>query len=431
MGTEAAAKHVKVSDFFAKYVAYARELGLADARVDLLRDDGVIEVGGREIVNFGSCGYLGLNTDPRVIESAKRALDRFSSSLSSSPRYMAASLYGELIEKMNLITGAHVLLAPTTTLGHIGAVPVLVGPDDMVFMDRQSHSSVHTACEILKARQIPVMKLPHNDMTVLNDLLEEHSESYKKVWYFADGLYSMHGDYAPFGELSEMLTRFGNLHLYVDDAHGFGWAGRNGRGMALEQLGVHPRIVVSGGLSKSFGANGGFLAFGDPDLPEYVGARGTTFTFSGPIPPASLGAGVAAADILLSDEFEGLQQKLYRQIEATVSLTGENGLDVMDNTPTPVWFVRIGEAEDTAMVAAGLLQSGFFTNASVYPVVPMGESGIRFTNTNLITMGQLEAFVSTMGGLVASVSTQIEVAIDLTSGDELERAGEVDRLPDQ
>lgn len=418
MRTGTAAQHARAADYFARYVAHARELGLAEVQADMLSDDGTVEVGGRRLVNFGSCGYMGLNTHPRLIEGAKHALDRFSTSFSSSPRYMAPTLYSELTELLDQVTGSHVLLAPTTTLAHLGALPVLIGAEDLVVMDKQSHASIHLACEVLTARGVPVETVAHNDAGALEKVLTDRADGYARVWHLADGLYSMHGDLAPFDRLEDLLARFETLHLYVDDAHAFSWAGRFGRGFVLERFGNHPRVVVAGSLSKSFGAGGAFLAFSDPDLPGYVSSRGSTFTFSGPIQPAALGAGVASAEILLSDEFVSRQATLMEHIDRTATLVADAGLETVKPARTPIWFIKIGEALDSAQVAVRLLKRGFFMNASVYPVVPMGQSGIRFTNSVLLSLTQLEEFVGAMAESVTEVRDAIDVEIDLTTGEE-------------
>ena len=125
------------------------------------------------------------------------------------------------------------------------------------------------------------------------------------VWYLADGVYSMYGDTAPMHHIATLLDEYEQLHVYIDDAHGFSWKGLHGRGHALATTPMHPRLVVAVSLAKSFGSGGAALAFHDAGLARKVLLRGSTFTFSGPIHPAELGAAVVAADIHLSPEHGG------------------------------------------------------------------------------------------------------------------------------
>ncbi|HDH24877.1 MAG TPA: aminotransferase class I/II-fold pyridoxal phosphate-dependent enzyme, partial [Actinobacteria bacterium] len=110
----------------------------------------------------------------------------------------------------------------------------------------------------------------------------------------------MFGDLAPVREISTLMDRFANLHVYFDDAHGFGWAGLHGRGYVLGEVSIRERMVVAGSLSKSIGAGGGALVFPDEKTARRVRTLGGTMTFSGPLHPAELGAALASADIHLS-----------------------------------------------------------------------------------------------------------------------------------
>ena len=111
----------------------------------------------------------------------------------------------------------------------------------------------------------------------------------------ADGVYSMFADLAPFDELAALLDRHAQLHLYIDDSHGVGWAGTHGRGPALEALGMHPRLIVAASLNKSFAAAGGAIVFPDPELRRRVRTAGGPMIFSGPIQPPLLGAAIESA----------------------------------------------------------------------------------------------------------------------------------------
>ena len=194
-----------------------------------------IRVNGRDLVNFGSCSYLGLGQDSRLKEAAASAVERFGPSYSSSVAYASVDLYTDLEQRLTEIFGGHsVIPAPTTTLAHLAALPVLVSRNDLVVIDIQSHASMHMAVDVLRGRGMNVKVVRHNDMKALRSVLASAAETYEKIWYLADGVYSMFGDVAPVAEIDLLMEEFGNLYVYYDDAHGFGWAGRHGVGYVLE-----------------------------------------------------------------------------------------------------------------------------------------------------------------------------------------------------
>jgi 7-keto-8-aminopelargonate synthetase-like enzyme len=371
--------------------------------VDSIGEGDTVEIKGDTLVNMGNCSYLGLNTDPRVKAAAIEAVERFTPFYASSARYAAPSYYGDLRSRLETITGGPVLIGTTTTLTHLGALPVLVTARDYVLVDLQGHATLQMATELLQARSIPVATVPHNDMGVLEERLDALQGKYEKIWYLADGVYSMYGDTAPMEELERLLSRYENLHLYLDDAHGFAWMGKHGRGLALEHFAGHERVVVAAGLAKGFGSGGAVLAFSDPDMPDNVGRRGSTFTFSGPIPSANLGAAVCAADIMLSLEGEKKRIELKKQMQHTLDLLHQADLTPSDESLTPIWFVPVGSSDNALKVARDLMDRGFFPNVSFFPVVPLNHAGIRFTNTLSLSHAQIELFVTALSESVTKV----------------------------
>ncbi|MDX2344936.1 MAG: aminotransferase class I/II-fold pyridoxal phosphate-dependent enzyme [Acidimicrobiia bacterium] len=195
------------------------QLRIEDDRLD----GAFITVDGSKVIDFGSCSYLGLNRSPALKEAAVDAVERFGTGHSSSPMYTALGMYSQLEERLERMLGASVVVAPTTTLGHLGALPVLAGPADLVLMDQHSHASLHLAADVLRGRGVTLDLLPHNDVAALEARLGNDAGQYEKVWYAADGIYSMFGDLAPVELIHPLLDEYTNLHLYYDDAHGFGW----------------------------------------------------------------------------------------------------------------------------------------------------------------------------------------------------------------
>lgn len=211
----------------------------------------------------------------------------------------------------------------------------------------------------------------------------------------------------------ELVDRHPNLFVYFDDAHGFGWAGRHGRGVVLDRVGWHERMVVTAGLSKAFGAMGGVVVAVDPALVERVVLCGGTFTFSGPIQPAELAAGVASADLHLSEEHAELQAELLRRIDRVRAGLVARQLPVLSLEATPIWFLRIGSPDRVVELVHRLLDEGFYVNPSAFPAVPVGMSGIRFTQTLHNDDDHIDALLDALGRHVPELVVDDAGVVDL------------------
>ena len=381
-------------------------------------DDSTITVDSSRLVNFGTCSYLGVNRDKRLKMAAHEAIDRFGPNYSSSTVYTRLSLSGELEEKLSQIFDAPVLVAPTTTLAHLSALPVLAFEGDLVILDQNAHATLHLAADVLRGRGVRVETVGHNDVDALRERLVTASGHFDKIWYIADGLYSMFGDFAPVAEIAPLLDEFPAFHVYYDEAHSMGWLGKHGRGHVLSQVPWHPRMVIAAGLSKSFGASGGVLAFGTAEMRQRVLLCGAAFTFSGPVQVASLGAAIASADIHLSPEHEVLQTRLFQQIDLMETLLAEHDLSVEHSERSPIWFVKVGPAEATAALVRGLMDDGFYTNPATFPALPLGSAGIRFTQTLHHSDEEIRNLVHAIARRVNAGGT--EIVIDLTDSATIE-----------
>jgi 7-keto-8-aminopelargonate synthetase-like enzyme len=356
-------------------------------------------VAGRELVNFGSCSYLGLEHHPHITEAVGAAAKRYGSQFSASRTYVQAPGYPPLEERLREIFGGHVLVAPSTTLGHKIALPAIVAPQDAALLDHQVHHSVQRAADHLRAQTSTVKLLRHSDMDELEREIVAHARTHRHVWYLLDGLYSMFADVAPFEELERLLERHDQLRLYVDDAHGIGWAGERGRGLALERLGVRERVVVAGSLNKSFAAAGGVLVFGTAELRRRARTLGGPMIFSGPIQPPMLAAALASAEIHLSPELPERQAALRERIDYCNALLEEHGLRPTSDARVPIRYVELGLPVDSEALMAALLDAGIYVNLGIFPAVPMKRSGLRFTLTNHLRLQDIELLVATLAEL--------------------------------
>lgn len=356
-----------------------------------------VTINGSQVVNFGSCSYLGLEVDDRLKQGAIDATLRYGTQYSASRAFSKCPLYEELEGLLSQIFDGHpAVLAATTTLTHVAALPILVQDDDLVILDHQVHGSVQLAVQLVKARGTKVEMIRHNRMDMLENLIKENPNKYNKIWYMADGLYSMYGDFAPLKDLVFLMEKYHNFYVYVDDAHGMSWAGKNGNGYVLSQMSLHPKMVLTTSLAKGFGTGGGVLVLSDREMMRKITTCGSSFTISGPVQPPMLGASIASAKIHLSNEIHELQQRLQAKIRLTQTLIDQHKLPVVLPSDSPIFYLGLGLPRVGYNMVKRLLKEGFYANIGIFPGVPVKCTGLRLPITNGQTdediSGILDAF---------------------------------------
>jgi len=373
---------------------------------DMALDGRHVTIDGRRMVNFGSCSYLGLETHPALIAGVHDAVDRFGTQFSSSRVYASAPLYREVEETLSRLFGRGTIVTPSTTMGHLAAMPTLIGDRDVLLLDHQVHNSVQTAAKLVQAGGARVELIPHGDLRTLEKRLETYRRTHRRVWYAADGLYSMYADLMPTQELDELAARHENLWLYVDDAHAVSWTGRHGRGHALEHLApaTLERTVVAASLNKSFAAAGGALTFPDEQTRGRVLRVGGPLIFSGPVQPPMLGAILASARLHLTPEIEERQALLLDRIRLFNKLAADAGLPVVSESETPIRCVGAGVSAVAYRLVERLRSAGFHVNTASFPAVPAKRSGARLTITAHHTADDI-------AGVVAALAEHLPAAI--------------------
>jgi 7-keto-8-aminopelargonate synthetase-like enzyme len=363
---------------------------------DTRLSENIISLKGNNVVNFGSCSYLGLEFDERLKNGAKQAVDNYGTQFSESRAYVSVRQYAELEDLLRQLFDAHCVVMPTTTLGHIANIPVLVGDADAVIMDQQVHNSVQTAIQLLKARGCHIEILRHNRMDLLEEKIKQLRSKYRKIWYMADGIYSMFGDTSPVDEIYGLMNKYPELHYYVDDAHGMSIYGKHGRGYVLNNRQFHPKMVMGTSLNKAFASGGGVMLYPNAELARKVRTCGGPLITSGPMQPASLGAAIAAAKIHLSDEIYDMQQDLQENIRYAQLMIKKYGLPLVSNAGAAVFFIGVSLPKMGYNMVKRMLTKGYYLNLGIFPAVPIKNTGIRFTITRLHTFTQIEQMIATM-----------------------------------
>lgn len=359
-------------------------------------DSNSISLEGKEVVNFGSCSYLGLEFDSRLKEASKKAIDDYGTQFSESRAYVSVSLYKELEDLFEKIFELPVVITQTTTLAHIAAIPVLVESNDCIIMDHQVHNSVQTAVNLVKSKGVTVELLRHNRMDLLEERIIALRSKHKKIWYMADGIYSMFGDVSPVKEIYALMDKYPELNYYVDDAHGMSIYGKNGRGYVLSKMPIHKRAIVATSLVKAFPTGGAVLVFPTKEQAHLVRSCGSTLITSGPMQPAQLGAAIAAAKIHLTEEIYELQTDLQDNIRFANLMLKKYKLPVVSPSDAAVFFVGVNLPKLGINMVHRLKNKGFYVNLGIFPAVPIKNTGIRFTITRLHTFKQIKDMISTL-----------------------------------
>ncbi len=382
MSNELKSKHDQMLDILDEISFSGRNLGILFQTFEDTELDGKhVTINGKRMVNFGSCSYLGLEMDRRLIAGTIYAVTRYGTNFSSSRAYLSTPLYEELENKLAIIFGNKVVVTNNTTTGHLANIPMLIGDNDAVILDVNVHSSVQQAVSLLHDRQISIEVVRHNRLDLLEDRIKALSVKHDKIWYMSDGVYSMFGDLAPIKELNAMLDTYEQLHLYVDDAHGMSWAGENGAGYSSSQLRNHERLFLTTSLGKAFGSGGGVLVFPDDKSYHRVRDFGRTLIFSIQIPPPVLGASIASSKIHLSPEIYVLQKKLQERIKFFNQTAKMYELPLIRESLSPVMFIGAGKPLVGYNMVRRLMNAGFFVNLSVFPSVAYTNTGLRIPIT--------------------------------------------------
>lgn len=388
----------KIIDLIDQAVTIGKNLGIGHLYTeDEYYNGRTITIDGKELINFGSCSYLGLELDQRLKDGAIDAINRYGIQFSSSRSYVSCGLYAELEKLIEQIFGGPVIIAPTTTLAHQATIPVIVEEGDAIIIDQQAHASLQDVAFKIQLRNIPVIISRHNDLGDLRKKIEELQQKHNRIWYMADGIYSMYGDYAPIDALVNMLDEYKKLYAYIDDAHGISWIGKHGTGYVLSKTkNLHSKMIVAGSFAKAFGTGGGIVVFPNEQWRSKVRNCGGPLIFSGPIQIPVLGASIASAKIHLSNELEALQKELQEKTQYCNDILLQHQLPIISAPNTPIFFVGLGLRKIGDQAVKRIINDGFYVNLSMFPAVSETCTGIRFTITRHHQEEDIDRLVSSI-----------------------------------
>ncbi len=327
--------------------------------------------------NFSLCDYLNLSNDERIKRAAADASMKYGVYTAMSRTFMKLSIYEEAEQIVSEIFNRPILLLPRTTLSHITVIPIIIDRKDAIILDHQVHTTVRIAVDMVKSYGVHVETIRHNNMEMLEQRYNELEKEYDKVWYFTDGVYSMFGDTIPVDNVKVLLKKLKKLYLYVDDAHGMSWTGKNGKGFFLSKTDYEDKMFLVTSLGKGFGAGGSAVVCPDQETKDKIEILGTPLMFTSPVEPATLGAIIASAKIHLTDEIAERQNRLKELMEYFYKNAKELDLPVVDYTPTPIVLFATGKPDTALEFGEALFQNNIHVTGAIYPAVPYNNSGVR------------------------------------------------------
>ena len=331
-----------------------------------------VVVDDQRYINFSSNDYLGLASHPRVIEALAEGAHKWGAGSGAAHLVTGHSLpHHALEEELAEFSGRpRALLFSTGYMANLGAVSALLGRGDTVFEDRLNHAALLDAGILSRAK---LNRYGHADATDLASRLDANDSQIKLV--VTDGVFSMDGDLAPLPQLVEACQKKG-AWLMVDDAHGIGTVGTDGRG-SLEHFRLDSEAVpiLVGTLGKAFGTFGAFIA-GSETLIETLIQQARSYIYTTALPPAVAEATRASLRLIQTETWR--REKLQHLVQRFRQGAGELGLPFMDSF-TPIQPLVLGDTERALHVSQRLREQGFLVSAIRPPTVPEGTARLRIT----------------------------------------------------
>ena len=380
----------RTSKFLKEQLDPIKESGLyAYFRPIQSKQDTEVMIDGKRVLMFGSNSYLGLTTDPRIIEASQKALEKYGTGCAGS-RFLNGTLdiHVELEEKLAAYVGKDAaVLFSTGFQSNLGPLSCLTGRNDYILLDERDHASIIDGSRLAFSK---VIKYAHNNMEDLRAKLSRLPEDSLKL-IATDGIFSMEGDIVKLPELVKVAEEF-DAAVLCDDAHSLGVIGKNGAGTE-SHFGMSGQVdLIMGTFSKSLASLGGFIA-ADQDTIEYLKHKARSLMFSASMTPASVASTLKALEIIQTEPQH--IEKLWANTNYAKKLLIENGFD-LGPTESPILPIFVRNNDKTYYVTKMLQDNGVFVNPVVAPAVPAEESLIRFSLMATHTFDQIDEAIDKM-----------------------------------
>ncbi len=339
---------------------------------------------GKETIMIGSNNYLGLTSHPEVIKAGIQALEKYGSGCSGS-RFLNGTLdsHVELENELaEFLQKEAVMTFSTGFQSNLGIISAIVGRTDYVVCDKENHASIYDGCKLSYGK---MLRYNHADMQDLERQLSSIGEGHG-ILIVTDGVFSMGGDIAKLPEIVALAKKY-NARVMVDDAHGLGVLGKNGRGTA-EHFNLEDEVdIYMGTFSKSLASLGGYMA-GKKVVVDYVRHNSRPFIFSASITPASVACARKSLEILKTNPSR--VERLRNISDYMRANLKERGVKIVEIDNTPIIPIYVYEDEKAFMACKLLLERGVYVNPVVTPATPPGQALLRTSYTATHTKEQMD-----------------------------------------
>ena len=364
--------------------------------------DTEVSMGGHRVLMFGSNSYMGLTYDKRICDAAKKAIDKYGTGCAGS-RFLNGTLdlhvqlEGELAE---FIGKDEALCYSTGFSVNSGVVSCVTGRGDYILCDDRDHAS------IVDGRRLSFsefLRYKHNDMEHLeNQLMRCNPDAIKMI--VTDGLFSMEGDLAKLPQIVELKKKY-NASIMVDEAHGLGVFGRQGRG-TCDHFGVTDDVdLIMGTFSKSLASIGGFIA-SDKDTINWLRHNSRTYIFSASNTPASTAAALEALHILQTEPER--QENLWKITNYALEQFKAAGFEIGDSE-SPIIPLYVRDPEKTFAVTALAFKKGVFINPVIPPACAPQDTLVRVALMATHTKEQVDKAVNILAESFKELGIQLGV----------------------
>ena len=345
-----------------------------------------VEMGGHKVLMFGSNAYTGLTGDQRIIDKAKEALEKYGTGCAGS-RFLNGTLdiHIQLEKEIAKFIGKDDCLCFSTGFSvNQGVIPALLSKDDYVICDDRDHASIVDGRRLAFAKQL---HYKHNDMEDLERVLQKLPQEAIKL-IVVDGVFSMEGDLCKLPEIVKLKHKY-NCSIMVDEAHGVGVFGRQGRGVC-DHFGLTDEVdLIMGTFSKSLASIGGFIT-ADADTINWLRHTCRTYIFSASNTPAATAAAMEALHII-QQEPERIE-KLWKVTRYALKRFREEGFEIGD-TESPIIPLYVRDVDKTFLVTALAFNAGVFINPVIPPACAPQDTLVRYALMATHTEEQVEQSV--------------------------------------
>ncbi|GHT81005.1 8-amino-7-oxononanoate synthase [Betaproteobacteria bacterium] len=356
-----------------------------------------VVIDGEPYTAFCSNDYLGLAGEPRLAAALAAGALQWGAGAGAS--HLVSGHYTvqhALEQRLAAFVGCErALYFATGFMANSGALPALAGRGDAIFADKLNHASLIDGMLLARA---DVHRYPHLDLAALERQLARSNAARKLI--VSDAVFSMDGDVAPLVELMRLAEQY-DAWLYIDDAHGFGVLGPQGRG-TLAEAGISSwRLIQLGTLSKAAGVSGAFIA-GHADVIEWLMQKTRSYIFTTGTPPALAQALLASLDIIDSDEGNARRAHIAALIERLSTGLRQTRWRLLPSR-TPIQALIVGDNAAALKLAAALLEEGLWVPAIRPPTVPAGSARLRISLSAAHGEGDVERLIEAINRLEHSL----------------------------